>query len=174
MNAAAGMPVGMAWGGMPPPPFVPGMAQGGAAGGGIWSGLGGMMPGTMAAALNPYGVAGGVAGTGRPVGKRGRGSAAIAVQAAAQVPQGQRVYKMLVARVALGRQATGQHGMRKPPDGYDSVNSGSAAVPGAVVPRLGNVGRGRSRGQQQQQLYYCHVVFDNDQCVPKYVITLRA
>lgn len=67
--------------------------------------------------------------------------------------QGGRVYKMIIARVALGRQALGQAGMRRPPDGYDSVNSGSAHA------TAGNP--------------YCHVIFDNDLVYPEYLVTLR-
>lgn len=63
------------------------------------------------------------------------------------------VYKMVIARVALGQQAQGQAGMRRPPDGYDSVNSGRVQV------QAGNP--------------YCHVIFDNDQAYPEYLVTLR-
>jgi hypothetical protein len=117
-----------------------------------------------------------------------RGKRALAAAAAAQQQQQQqqqyyqgRVLKMAVARVAFGHQTQGASGMRKPPDGYDSVNSGNTPVPG-VNPSLGSgwgLGRGRGRGkqqqqrQQQQQLYFCHVVFDNDVAYPEYVITLR-
>jgi hypothetical protein len=65
---------------------------------------------------------------------------------------------MIVARVALGNQTLGVAGMRKPPDGYDSVNSGAHVL--ASLQRLGTDGK------------YCHVVFDNDQCYPENVITL--
>jgi hypothetical protein len=65
-----------------------------------------------------------------------------------------RQYKMIIARVALGKQTTGQAGMRRPPDGYDSVNSGKAG------------------GVRSNSKPYCHVVFDNDLCYPEYLITL--
>jgi hypothetical protein len=111
---------------------------------------------------------------------------AAAAAAAAQQQQQQqqyyqgRVLKMVVARAALGLQTQGASGMRKPPDGYDSVNSGNTQVPGVNV-GTGSawaIGRGRGRGKQQQQpqqqqLYFCHVVFDNDVAYPEYVITLR-
>jgi hypothetical protein len=61
-------------------------------------------------------------------------------------------YKMIVARVALGLQTEGHAGMRRPPDGYDSVHGGASASASSV---------------------YCHVVFDNESAYPEYVITLR-
>lgn len=73
-------------------------------------------------------------------------------------PSGQPVYKMIVARVALGNQTVGAAGMRRPPDGFDSVNSGQH---GKALVNL-----------QSQAGLYCHVVFDNDQCYPEYLVTL--
>lgn len=61
-------------------------------------------------------------------------------------------YKMIVARVALGLQTAGHAGMRRPPDGYDSVYGGASTSVSSV---------------------YCHVVFDNESAYPEYVITLR-
>jgi hypothetical protein len=103
-------------------------------------------------------------------------AAAAAAQQQQQYHQG-RVLKMVVARVALGHQAQGASGMRKPPDGYDSVNSGNTQVPGVNMSsgRGWGVGRGKQQHQHQQhqhQLYFCHVVFDNDVAYPEYVITL--
>lgn len=101
------------------------------------------MLGVMAAGMMPPGAA---------------GAAAAWVQGARQ--QGRGVYKMIVARVALGRQTQGASGMRRPPDGFDSVHSGAAGVPNL-------------RAGQQAQGQYCHVVFDNDQCYPEYLVTLQ-
>lgn len=56
--------------------------------------------------------------------------------------------KMVLAKVLLGRQAPGKSGMRKPPTGCDSVT--------------GVVGHEAT-----------HVVFDNDQAYPLYIVTLR-
>jgi hypothetical protein len=120
----------------------------------------------------------------RGVAKRGKRALAAAAAAQQQLQQQQqqyyqgRVLKMVVARVALGHQTQGTSGMRKPPDGFDSVNSGNAGVPGVNMRGSSwGVGRGGSRGkkqqQQQQQLYFCHVVFDNDVAYPEYVITLH-
>ena len=55
---------------------------------------------------------------------------------------------MVLARVALGRQCAGSAGLRRPPAGYHSVHG----VLGADT---------------------VSVVFDNHQCYPEYVITLR-
>lgn len=56
------------------------------------------------------------------------------------------VYKLLVARVALGRQCQGSSGCTKPGAGFDSMNGHNATS---------------------------HVVFDNHQAYPEYVITLK-
>lgn len=66
-------------------------------------------------------------------------------------------WQMIVARVPLGTQAVGRSGLTAPPEGFDSVNSGGAYTAG-----LNNPGS-----------LYCHVVFDNDQCYPEYVVTLK-
>jgi len=95
-----------------------------------------------AAVAPPAAVAGGRAGA--AAGRAGRG-----------------VYKMIIARVALGQQTQGANGMRRPPDGYDSVNSGGHG--------MGNVHQTARGGGGM----YCHVVFDNDQCYPEYLVTLQ-
>jgi hypothetical protein len=64
---------------------------------------------------------------------------------------------MIIARVLLGNQTQGVAGMRRPPDGYDSVNSGR---------------HGMANQDNHSNGVYCHVVFDNDQCYPEYVVTL--
>jgi hypothetical protein len=84
------------------------------------------------------------------------GGTAAAAAGACDQPAARQYNKMIIARVALGKQTTGQAGMRRPPDGYDSVNSGTAGAR-----------RGRSTSKP-----YCHVIFDNDQCYPEYLITL--
>ncbi|KAF6249726.1 hypothetical protein COO60DRAFT_936205 [Scenedesmus sp. NREL 46B-D3] len=179
----------------PPPPAAAAMF--GAGWGGLMAaafGLGGPPPPAPAAgAWLPGGVPPpnslpmptGAAAPAAPLrGVAKRGKRALAAAAAAQQQQQQHYYqggvlKMVVARVALGRQAQGASGMRKPPDGYDSVNSGNTQVPGVSmsVGSAWGVGRGKSRPkqpkQQQHQLHFCHVVFDNDMAYPEYVITLR-
>ncbi len=52
---------------------------------------------------------------------------------------------MILARVLLGRQVVGAPGLRRPPAGCESVH-----------------GNGM-----------CHVVFDNDQAYPEYIITFK-
>lgn len=93
-----------------------------------------------------------------------RGNYGLAVNAAAAYMQAQQAqqnqhWKMIVARVPLGRQTDGRHGLTATPEGYDSVNSGSRGL----------IGAGALPGS-----LYCHVVFDNDQAYPEYVITLKS
>lgn len=81
-------------------------------------GMPGMMPGAAAAGIAGAGMAGAgatVTGSGR------RSSKALKAAARAQLQQQLQqarsgCYKMLVARVALGKQGIGQAGMRKPPE----------------------------------------------------------
>eukprot|EP00775_Hariotina_reticulata_P008971 gene8971-9146_t len=82
-------------------------------------------------------------------------------------------YKLLLARVALGRQGTGVSGMRKPPDGCDSVNSGAVPSPavgpssamGMMMP--GVMGQVATNMSTVRKSYYCHVIFDNHQAYPE-------
>jgi hypothetical protein len=58
---------------------------------------------------------------------------------------------LLVARVLLGRQCEGKHGLKRAPDGFDSVTTTQQlTVPGSY-----------------------HVVFDNSSAYPDHVITLQ-
>jgi hypothetical protein len=56
--------------------------------------------------------------------------------------------QIILARVALGRQCAGRAGMQRPPQGFESVTGGLAGPDTA------------------------HVVFDNAQAYPEYVVTL--
>lgn len=67
---------------------------------------------------------------------------------------------MLVARVALGQQTLGVAGMRRPPAGFDSANSGNAGLVGAQV-QVGGPNR----------KFWCHVIFENQQAYPEYLVT---
>jgi hypothetical protein len=82
---------------------------------------------------------------------------AAAAEAATEAGADEDHWQMIVARVPLGTQAVGRSGLTAPPEGFDSVNSGGAHVGG-----INNPGS-----------LYCHVVFDNDQCYPEYVVTLK-
>ncbi len=66
---------------------------------------------------------------------------------------------MIVARVDLGKQTNGCGGLMACPAGFDSVNSGSR-------------GLGSNAGMLPGSLF-CHVVFDNDQAYPEWVVTLK-
>jgi hypothetical protein len=57
--------------------------------------------------------------------------------------------KIILARVLLGRQCPGQYGLRRAPPDYDSVT-------GSITPDT------------------AHVVFDNDQAYPAYIVTLAS
>jgi hypothetical protein len=58
---------------------------------------------------------------------------------------------LLVARVLLGRQCEGKHGLKRAPDGFDSVHdTQQLTVPGRY-----------------------HVIFENSSAYPDYVITLQ-
>jgi hypothetical protein len=100
-----------------------------------------------------------LAPAGFPVG-RGSSKAARKAAAAAAVQQhsrshshtqqaGDGCFRMLVARVALGRQAAGTAGMRRPPEGFHSVFG------------LPNYGAGT--GPPRADRCYCHVIFQFDQ-----------
>lgn len=124
----------------------------GAAGGALWAGgIGGMVMPPMPPL--PRGAGAGAAAAYAQIQQQmqqmyGRGVAGYQAPAPRQ-------YKMILARVALGKQTLGVAGMRRPPDGFDSVNSGNAHV------------HGRAQGTE----HWCHVVFNNDQCYPEYLIT---
>jgi hypothetical protein len=68
---------------------------------------------------------------------------------------------MFVARCALGRQIAGQAGLRRPPQGYDSVHGGGG---------MGHTGlvAGAPQGK-----FFAHVLFDNQQSYPEYLVTFR-
>jgi hypothetical protein len=65
---------------------------------------------------------------------------------------GAKMLTLLVARVLLGRQCEGKHGLKRAPDGFDSVHASHQQpnVPGRY-----------------------HVIFDNSSAYPDYVITLQ-
>jgi hypothetical protein len=64
---------------------------------------------------------------------------------------GTKTLTLLVARVLLGRQCEGKHGLKRAPDGFDSVHAPQQpTVPGRY-----------------------HVIFDNSSAYPDYVITLQ-
>lgn len=67
-------------------------------------------------------------------------------------------WQMIVARVPLGSQTIGRGGLTQTPEGFDSVNSGDRMAGYQAATNANNL--------------YCHVVFDNDQCYPEYVVTL--
>jgi hypothetical protein len=92
----------------------------------------------------PFGYPYGGGFPGAPPGRQGFYSGQAAPLAAAG--GGRSHLKMVLARVTLGRQCDGQAGMRRPPPGFDSVRGGAAA----------------------------HVVFDNAQALPEYIITMTA
>lgn len=77
-------------------------------------------------------------------------------------------WQMIVARVPLGSQTTGHSGISQAPEGFDSVNSGNRAAGGGVG--LVGVPAGAAAGIGN---LYCHVVFDNDQAHPEYVVTFK-
>lgn len=93
-------------GGFGAPPFMPPPSA-------AWMGPGvaGLFPGTNP----PTAVS-----SGQPAARKGKMTKAAAAQQRLNQQQlqngGARCYKMLVARVALGKQGTGQSGMRKPPE----------------------------------------------------------
>jgi hypothetical protein len=88
-------------------------------------------------------------------------AASFAVVAAATLAPGHAsgVVKMVLARVVLGQQQVGKGYMKRPHPSKDSVygNSGQRAK------RKGGCASG----------VFCHVIFDNNQAYPEYVISLK-
>lgn len=78
-------------------------------------------------------------------------------------------WQMIVARVPLGSQTTGRSGILQVPEGFDSVNSGTRAA-GAIGLPAGQLQAGAIANVGN---LYCHVVFDNDQAYPEYVVTFK-
>ena len=87
-------------------------------------------------------------------------AAATALAAVQGNVAGAGLVKMIVARVVLGQQQPGNGGMKRPDAAYDSVY-GIGTV-GAVVGQTGCASNA-----------YCHVIFDNHQAYPEYVLTLK-
>jgi hypothetical protein len=119
-----------------------------AAGGWGWQSLavfGGAAPAAAAWAAGGGGAAAAAAAAAAAMAPAAGMGLVLGAGTAAAPAQHAGCYQMILARVLLGRQVVGAPGMRRPPPGFESVH-----------------GNGM-----------CHVVFDNDQAYPEYVITFR-